>query len=76
MDLPAQYRTNNYSYLWYLRVYAYDLPYLKFFKTRNNNQPVSDVFSQGGDQIIWNVYGNNAIGLFIGAAYGDYEKVQ
>ncbi|MGA8264480.1 MAG: hypothetical protein WB779_08580 [Ignavibacteriaceae bacterium] len=76
MDLPAEYRTNNYSYLWYIRVYAYDSPYLKFFKTRNNSQPVSDVFSQGGDQIIWNVYGNNVIGLFIGAAYGDYVKVQ
>ena len=76
MDLPVQYRSGNYSDLWYVRVYAYDTPYLKYFRTRNNNQPVSDVFSQGGDQVIWNVYGNNVIGMFIGVAKGDYVKVQ
>jgi hypothetical protein len=76
IDLPVQYRSSNYSYLWYLRVYAYDTPYLKFFRTRNNNQPVSDVFSQGGDQVIWNVFGNNVVGMFIGVAKGDFVKVQ
>ncbi len=76
LALPAQYRTGNYSNLWYVRVYAYDTAYLKFFRTRNNNQPVSDVFSQGGDKVIWNVTGNNAIGMFIGVAKGDFVKVQ
>jgi hypothetical protein len=75
IDLPDKYRSSNYSDLWYVRVYAYDTPYLKYFRTRNNNQPVSDVFSQGGDQVIWNVVGNNAIGMFIGVAKGDYVKV-
>jgi hypothetical protein len=75
LALPAQYRASTYNDLWYVRVYAYDTPYLKYFRTRNNNQPVSDVFSQGGDQVIWNVVGNNAIGMFIGVAKGDYVKV-
>jgi Domain of unknown function (DUF4249) len=76
MGLPVEYRASNYKNLWYLRVYAYDTPYLKYFRTKNNNQPVSDVFSQGGDQVIWNVVGNNAIGMFIGVAKGDYVHVQ
>jgi Domain of unknown function (DUF4249) len=75
MDLPVQYRSGNYSNLWYVRVYAYDTPYLKYFRTRNNGQPVNDVFSQGGDQVIWNVVGNNTIGMFIGVAKGDFVKV-
>ena len=76
LALPAQYRSSNYSDLWYVRIYAYDTPYLKYFRTRNNNQPVSDVFSQGGDQVIWNVSGNNVIGMFIGVTKGDLVKVQ
>lgn len=76
LALPTQYRSGNYSNLWYVRVYAYDTAYLKFFRTRNNNQPVSDVFSQGGDQVIWNVTGNNVIGMFIGVAKGNFVKVQ
>jgi Domain of unknown function (DUF4249) len=76
MDLPVQYRSSNYSNLWYVRVYAYDTAYLKYFLTRNNSLPISDVFSQGGDQVIWNVVGNNAIGMFIGVAKGDFVKVQ
>ena len=74
--LPEKYRSGNYSNLWYIRIYAYDNQYLKYFETRNNNQPISDVFSQGGDQIIWNVHGTNAIGLFIGVAKGKHIKVQ
>ena len=76
MALREQYRSSNYSNLWYVRVYAYDSAYLMFFTTRNNNQPVSDVYSQGGDQIVWNVYGTNVIGLFMGVAKSNYIKVQ
>jgi Domain of unknown function (DUF4249) len=74
--LPDEYKSGNYANLWYVRVYAYDPAYLNYFQTRNNNQPVNDVFSQGGDQIIWNVSGNNVIGMFIGEAIGDYVHVQ
>lgn len=76
LDLPEAYKSTSYNNMRYVRVYAFDSPYLKFFKTRNNNQPVSDVFSQGGDQVIWNVQGQNTIGLFIGVALGDYIKAQ
>ncbi len=76
MVIPNEYKSSNYFNQWYIRVYAYDPAYLPYFLTRNNNQPVSDVFSQGGDQIIWNVHGNGVIGLFIGVVAGDYVKVQ
>jgi hypothetical protein len=76
LDLPDKYRSNNYSNLWYIRVYAFDPAYFSYFLSRNDNKPVSDVFSQGGGPINWNVVGNNVIGMFIGVAKSDFVKVQ
>jgi len=73
-DMPDQYLTDAYKDSRCVRAYAFDEPYLKYFNTKNNNQPVSNAFVQGGDQIVWNVKGNNVIGLFIGSASGSYVK--
>jgi hypothetical protein len=71
-DLPDKYNSDAYKNYRCAKVYAYDKPYLKYFQTKNNNQPVSNIFVQGGDQIIWNVQGDNVIGMFIGVAEGIY----
>ena len=73
-DLPDQYTSETYKTLRCVKVFAFDEPYLKYFNTRNNNQPVSNAFVQGGDQVAWNVQGNNVIGLFIGVAESGYVK--
>ena len=76
LDLPDKYRTSTYSNSLYVQVYAYDAQYQAYFNSRNNNQPVSNSFVQGGDQVVWNVYGNNVIGLFIGMNVSNYIKAR
>ena len=71
-DLPDKYNSDSYKNYRCAKVYAYDTPYLKYFQTKNNNQPVSNTFVQGGDQIIWNVQGENVFGMFIGVAEGSF----
>ena len=73
-DFPADYNSDTYKYYRCIKVYAFDAPYLKYFNTKNYNQPVSNAFVQGGDQISWNVHGENVIGLFIGVAEGNYVR--
>lgn len=65
-DIPSYYNFASYQDNLYVKAYAFDLPYAQYFKTKNNNQPVSNTFAQGGDAVAWNVQGNNVIGLFIG----------
>jgi hypothetical protein len=74
MDMPDQYISDGYKDYRFVRAYAFDQSYLKYFNTRKNNQPVSNAFVQGGDQIVWNVQGNNVIGLFIGSSSSSYVK--
>lgn len=74
-DIPDQYTSGGYSDLMYANVFAFDEQYLKFFNTKNNNQQTENVFAQGGDQISWNVEGENVIGLFIGMTNVSHVKV-
>lgn len=75
MDMPETYSSSSYKDYRYLEVYAFDAPYLEYFNTKGNNDPVSNAFVQGGDQIVWNVKGNKVIGLFIGVSEGNRIKV-
>lgn len=76
MDIPSQYDLAYHQNDLYVKVYAYDSPYAEYFKTRNNNQPVTNTFAQGGDAIAWNVKGDNVIGMFIGSNESDDFKVK
>ncbi len=64
-SIPGNYLHNS-NFQIGIEVYAWDEAYKDYFETKDNNKPVGDVFSQGGDLIKWNVYGENTIGLFIG----------
>jgi hypothetical protein len=75
-DLPEKYKSINYQNSLYARVYSFDPQYADYFNTRNSDQPVSNPFVQGGDQVFWNVYGNNVIGLFVGMNMTGNIKVQ
>ncbi len=73
-DIPNKYTSGSYNDYRAVKVYSFDTPYLQYFNTKNNNQPISNAFVQGGDRIAWNVQGNNVIGLFIGVAEGSYVR--
>ncbi len=64
--IPEQFRTQLYRSVTYIQVYSFDLAYSDYFKTRGNNQPITNSYIQGGDPIAWNVKGENTIGLFVG----------
>lgn len=65
-EIPTQFRTAIYRSVTYIQVFSFDKAYSDYFKTRGNNEPITNSFIQGGDPIAWNVKGENAIGLFIG----------
>jgi hypothetical protein len=75
MDVPDKYRDNVYENSTYVQVFSFDPQYLGYFESRNNNQPINNAFTQGGGQIVWNVQGNNVIGLFIGYTVSNNYKV-
>ncbi|MFC2133127.1 hypothetical protein ACFLTH_00800 [Bacteroidota bacterium] len=64
--IPENLRQFSLSSTRFVKVYAFDRPYIDFFNTRENNQPLDDYFTQGGGPVAWNVYGENVIGMFIG----------
>lgn len=74
-DIPEQFQTSVFRNLTYVRVFAFDRPYSDYFKTRGNNQPITNSFIQGGDPIAWNVEGEGVIGLFIGENISSLVKV-
>ncbi len=69
-EIPENLRTFVLRSSTYIRVTAFDEPYLEYFKTKNNDQPVDNVFLSGTGPVAWNVRGENVIGMFIGSAEG------
>ena len=70
--LPKEYQSSEYEGRRFIQVYAFDKQFEDFFNSKDNNQPVSNYFAQGGGSIAWNVYGDHIIGLFIGIAKSRY----
>jgi len=66
--IPEQFRSNVQKLLTKIKVYAFDKAYVDYFNTKSNGKSVEDAFVHGGNNIAWNVEGENAIGLFIGTA--------
>lgn len=67
-ELPEIYRSSVYSGRRFIQIYSFDPQFKEFFNSKNNNQPISNYFIEGGGSISWNVYGDHTIGLFIGMA--------
>ena len=67
--IPEQFRSNVQKQLTKIKVYAFDKAYVYYFNTKSNGKSVEDAFVHGGNNIAWNVKGENAIGLFIGTAH-------
>jgi hypothetical protein len=70
-DIPENLRTPFLTGSTYIRVTAFDKPYLDYFKTKNNDQQFDNIFVSGGGAVGWNVQGEKVIGMFIGTAEGN-----
>jgi len=66
--IPEAYRSNTQKSITQIKVYAFDKAYINYFNTKSNGKSVEDAFVHGGNNIGWNVNGENAFGLFIGLA--------
>jgi hypothetical protein len=64
--IPQRYLSSAYLSMICIEVYAIDKAYLNYYSTRSNQNVVSNAFTQGGGEVVWNVFGEDAIGLFIG----------
>jgi hypothetical protein len=73
-EIPEEYRDQFYRANTYVQIYAFDQPYLDYFKTKLNNQPLENSFTGSSGPVAWNVKGDNVIGLFIGLAEGGFVK--
>jgi hypothetical protein len=73
-DIPEEYRNEFYREKTYIKIYAFDLPYLDYFKTKFNNRVSEDSFTGSSGPVAWNVQGEKVIGLFIGSAEGGFIK--
>ncbi len=73
--LSNEYLSSYYSDKIFIQIFSFDQSYYKYFKTKNNNTPVEDNFSQGGGPIDWNVEGHNVVGMFIGVAKTGFIKI-
>jgi hypothetical protein len=75
-EIPQLYLSPVYSDKIYIEVYSFDKAYMNYYLTRSNQNVVNNIFTQGGEQIAWNVYGDDAIGLFIGMGISTIKAVR
>ena len=74
VTIPESYLQNSYYRdRFYIRIFAFDQPFLDYFKTQHYNNPINNIFAQSGGPIIWNVEGD-AIGMFIGVSISGLTK--
>ncbi|MDP4175554.1 MAG: DUF4249 family protein [Bacteroidota bacterium] len=74
IDIPLAYRSSTYSNLTVVKAYAFDKQYYDYFKSKSNNQQITNSYTQGGGQTIWNIMGTDVIGLFIGSSESSSVK--
>ncbi|MGE5861051.1 MAG: hypothetical protein ACM34J_10890 [Ignavibacteria bacterium] len=66
--IPDLYLSSAYLDRTYMEIYSFDKAYLKYYNSRGNQQVINNTFIQGGASVVWNVFGDDVIGLFIGVA--------
>jgi hypothetical protein len=72
---PIEYQSSNYNGRRYIRVYSFDSSFDDYFKTKTQNEEINNPYVQGSGNTIWNIQGNDVIGMFIGINKSDYILV-
>ncbi len=75
-DMPDQYRSLQYRNRYFIRLYSFDKQYAEYFKTKDGNEPIENIFAHGASTIVWNVVGDKTLGLFIGVTKSDLVKAE
>ncbi|HVO74772.1 MAG TPA: hypothetical protein VMT35_12165 [Ignavibacteriaceae bacterium] len=75
-QIPDLYLSAVYLDMINIQVCAFDKAYMNYYLTRSNQNVVNNPFTQGGEEIVWNVYGDDAIGMFIGMGKSTIKAVR
>lgn len=72
---PIEYQSSTYNGRRYIRVYSFDNSFDDYFKTKTQNEEINNPYVQGSGNTVWNIQGNEVIGMFIGINKSDYILV-
>lgn len=70
-EYPEIYQSATYNGSRYIQVCSFDKSFDNYFKTFGSTSTINNPYVQGSGVTIWNVQGNDVIGMFIGVAKGD-----
>lgn len=65
------YRQPVYNGRRYIQLFAFDFSFEKYFKSKLSGNTINNPYVQGTSNTVWNVKGNNIIGMFIGVSKGE-----
>ncbi|HEX9251727.1 MAG TPA: hypothetical protein VF870_05765 [Ignavibacteriaceae bacterium] len=63
---PVEYQSAVYNGRRYMQIYSFDSSFDAYFKTKVQNEEINNPYVQGSGNTVWNVKGENVIGMFIG----------
>ncbi len=73
-EIPDEYSVYPFRNRLYIQVFSFDNEYLDYFQTKANSRIVENTFSQGGNPVVWNVHGENVIGMFVAMAESELVR--
>jgi hypothetical protein len=71
-EYPAEYQASSYNGRRYIRVYSFDQSFDAYFNTKTQNEEINNPYVQGSGSTLWNVEGENVIGMFIGVSKSSF----
>jgi len=63
---PVEYQSSAFNGRRYMQIYSFDRSFDAYFKTKTQNEEINNPYVQGSASTVWNVKGENVIGMFIG----------
>ncbi len=71
-EYPVEYQSSIYDGRRYISVYSFDRSFDAYFKTKTQNEEINNPYVQGSGSTVWNVKGENVIGMFISYNKSDF----
>ena len=72
---PVEYQSSAYNGRRYMQIYSFDRSFDAYFKTKTQNEEINNPYVQGSGSTVWNVKGDNVIGMFLGLNKSDFIPV-
>ncbi|MFO7447490.1 MAG: hypothetical protein R6W90_14055 [Ignavibacteriaceae bacterium] len=73
--IDNKYLSAEYNGKRYIQIFSFDSQFSDYFSTKVQDDPSGNSIVSAGSGVVWNIIGENVIGLFIGIAKGDATYV-